>query len=329
MVETRAQAKLKNKTVEMTSEALESTSPITVTETEHMVRSSASDPIMTDRTAESVQEQAVVEDLMDRQAYRIETSFMAAMDRFSSELRTLFQERMPVTSFVTPPRAGQRSQEHERFEPYGKSSSLRASARTQASGYGQRFQPPTNSWGQSQPAWVNSGLTRPSKVAYSPLHALAVSLGQSSPIHYTVQQGGPVHTLAVHTHPDPRNAPAASSQQYGQSNPTVSPLQARPQNDGQQVQQPIVAQQEAHPPSRGLRFKDVRRMIEDGLAQKRQEVPSEGTVTELARMSQATNESPRDYLQRFKTCRNWCRTNLPERRQDRRRRTGMGGSAGN
>ncbi|CAL9000943.1 unnamed protein product [Prunus brigantina] len=37
------------------------------------------------------------------------------------------------------------------------------------------------------------------------------------------------------------------------------------------------------------------------------------TVVELARMSQATNESPRDYLQRFKTCRNWCRTNLPER----------------
>ncbi|CAL9024991.1 unnamed protein product, partial [Prunus brigantina] len=66
MVETRAQAKLKNKTVEMTSEAPESTSPITVTETEHVVRSPASDPITTDRTAESVQEQAVVEDLMDK-----------------------------------------------------------------------------------------------------------------------------------------------------------------------------------------------------------------------------------------------------------------------
>ncbi|CAL8993399.1 unnamed protein product [Prunus brigantina] len=37
------------------------------------------------------------------------------------------------------------------------------------------------------------------------------------------------------------------------------------------------------------------------------------TVAELARMSQAADESPRDYLQRFKTCRNWCRTNLPER----------------
>ncbi|CAL8988552.1 unnamed protein product, partial [Prunus brigantina] len=33
---------------------------------------------------------------MDRQAFRIETSFMAAMDRFSTELRTLFQEGMPV-----------------------------------------------------------------------------------------------------------------------------------------------------------------------------------------------------------------------------------------
>ncbi|XP_021807496.1 uncharacterized protein LOC110751355 [Prunus avium] len=37
------------------------------------------------------------------------------------------------------------------------------------------------------------------------------------------------------------------------------------------------------------------------------------TVAELARMSQASDELPRDYLQRFKTCRNWCRTNLPER----------------
>ncbi|CAL8077912.1 unnamed protein product [Prunus armeniaca] len=109
MVETRPQAKLKNKTVEMTSEAPESTSPITITETEHAVRILASVPITTDRAAESMGEQAVVEDLMAKQAYRIETSFMAAMDRFSSELRTLFQERMPETSSATPPRAGQRS----------------------------------------------------------------------------------------------------------------------------------------------------------------------------------------------------------------------------
>ncbi|CAL8135217.1 unnamed protein product [Prunus armeniaca] len=114
MVETRAQAKLKNKTVKMTS-----TSPITVTETEHAVRTSTSGPITADRTAESMGEQAVVKDLMaamDRLlAYRIETSFMAAMDRLSSELRTLFQERMPVTSSATPPRSGQRGQERERF----------------------------------------------------------------------------------------------------------------------------------------------------------------------------------------------------------------------
>ena len=107
MVETRAQAKLKNKAVEMTSETPESTSPIT--ETEHSVGISASVPVTTDRTAESMQEQAVVEELMSKQAYRIETSFMAAMDRFSSELRTLFQERMPVTSPAMPPRAARRS----------------------------------------------------------------------------------------------------------------------------------------------------------------------------------------------------------------------------
>ncbi|CAL8088488.1 unnamed protein product [Prunus armeniaca] len=135
MVETRAQAKLKNKTVKMTSEAPESTSPITVTETKHAIRISASGPITTDRAVESMGEQAVVEDLMAKQAYRIETSFMAVMDRFSSELRTLFQERMPVTSSATPPRAGQRSQERERFEPYGESSSLGIFGRTQASGY--------------------------------------------------------------------------------------------------------------------------------------------------------------------------------------------------
>ncbi|CAL8175397.1 unnamed protein product [Prunus armeniaca] len=115
MVETRAQAKLNNKTVEMTSEAPESTSPITITETEHAVGISASVPITTDRAAESIEEQVVVEGLMARQAYRIETSFM---------------ERMPVTLSATRPRAGQRSQESERFEPYGESSSLGASGCT-------------------------------------------------------------------------------------------------------------------------------------------------------------------------------------------------------
>ncbi|CAL8113194.1 unnamed protein product [Prunus armeniaca] len=95
----------------MTSKAPESTSPITITETEHAVRISATVPITTDRAAEFMEEQAVVEGLMAKQAYRIETSFMAAVDRFSSELRTLFQERIPVTSSAMPPRARQRSQE--------------------------------------------------------------------------------------------------------------------------------------------------------------------------------------------------------------------------
>ena len=162
MVETRAQAKLKNKTVEMTSETPESTPPIT--ETVHSVGISASIPVTTDRSAESMQEQAAVEEMMSRQTYRIETSFMAAMDRFSLELRTLFQERMPITSPASPPRAGQGSRGRERIEPYGEGSSLGASAHPQASGYGQHSVPPINSWGQSQSAVV---------------------LGQSSPTHST------------------------------------------------------------------------------------------------------------------------------------------------
>ncbi|CAL2259847.1 unnamed protein product [Prunus armeniaca] len=179
----------------MTSEAPESSSPITMTETEHAVRISASGPMTTDRKAKSMGEQAVVEDLMVKQAYRIETSFMASMDRFSSELRTFFQERMPVTSSATRPRAGQRGQKRERFEPYGESSSLVVSGRTQASGYGQHSQPPTNSWGQSQPTWVNPVPTYPAETTYGPLRALAVKLGQSSPTQSAVQQLGPVHTV--------------------------------------------------------------------------------------------------------------------------------------
>ncbi|CAL8993922.1 unnamed protein product [Prunus brigantina] len=181
----------------MTSEAPESTSPITITETEHTVRSSASEPTITDRTVESAQEQAVVENLMDKQAYMIETSFMAAMDRFSSELRTLFQERMPAST--TPPGAGQRGQESEGFEPYGESSSHGASARTQASSYDQHLQPPTNGWGQSQPAWVNSGSSRPAKQPHAfhgPARRPSSHLGRS-------------HTSGA------SNTPAASSQQYG------------------------------------------------------------------------------------------------------------------
>ena len=164
---------------------------------------------------------------MSKQAYRIETSFMAAMDRFSSELRTLFQERMPVASPATPPRAGPRSQERERIEPYGESSSLGVSAHTQASGYGQHSLPPTNSWGQSQPVWTNSGPTYSAETARGPLHALAVSLGHGSFTHPSIHPLGSVHTAAVHTHPGPSNASAVPSQQYGQGSLTASPpLQA-------------------------------------------------------------------------------------------------------
>ncbi|CAL9020642.1 unnamed protein product, partial [Prunus brigantina] len=244
----------------MTSEAPESPSPIIITETEHTVRSSASDPTMTDRTAESI--------------------FLGAMNALpGKDAGNVFRDT--------------------------------SRGRTENPGAREHFRPPTNSWGQSQPAWANSGPTRPSEV----------SLGQSSPMHSTVHQGCLFHTLAVHTHPGPPNAPAASSQQYGQSNPIVSPLQAplfpldshlhyssailmaahthpgqtqgaylappspittaetpvqaaqqqRSQNDGQQVPRPVAAQQEL--PSRGLRFEDVRRMIGDGLAQRRPEAP--------------------------------------------------------
>ncbi|CAL2266700.1 unnamed protein product [Prunus armeniaca] len=375
MVETRAQAKLKNKTVEMTSEAPESTSPITITETEHAVKISASVPITTNRAAE-----------------------------FSSELRTLFQERMPVTSSSTPPKAGQRSQERERFEPYGESSSLDASGSTQANSVR-----PTPCFGRiigaKQPHAFRGPTTRPSS-----------HRGRTGPswpkqrdrCYVTVYD--PAILTATHTHPgqtyDAYLVPPGS---VATTEPPIQVAQQiRPQNEGQQVPRPVAAQQEA--PPQGLRFEDVRRRIEDGLAHRRPEAPKytkpyppefdrtplprnyrllefilfsgdgqtsyiehigrftaqcgeadsdsqrlrlfvhsltgtafswfinlppnsvrdwsdmerifhehfyqtnrEIMVTELARMSQASDESPRNYLQRFKLCRNWCRTNLPER----------------
>ncbi|CAL8175383.1 unnamed protein product [Prunus armeniaca] len=71
---------------------------------------------------------------------------------------------------------------------------------------------------------------------YGPLHALAVSLGQSSPAQSAVQQLGPVHTVAVQTHPSPSNSTAVSLQQYGQSNPTVSPLHTSSLPSGSHLQ---------------------------------------------------------------------------------------------
>ncbi|XP_016652443.1 PREDICTED: uncharacterized protein LOC107881902 [Prunus mume] len=56
-------------------------------------------------------------------------------------------------------------------------------------------------------------------------------------------------------------------------------------------------------------WSDMERIFHEHVYQTNREI----TVAELVRMSQASDESPRDYLQRFKTCRNWCRTNLSER----------------
>ncbi|CAL2239606.1 unnamed protein product [Prunus armeniaca] len=134
-------------------------------------------------------------DLMDRQAFRIETSFMAAMDKFSTELRTLFQEGMPVTP-----------------------------THTQASSYGPHSQP--KSWGQSQPTRVNPGPTCPKKMKRGPLHALAVSLGRNSPKYPATQKFGSVRASAIHAHPGPGDATATLSQRHGQNDPTVSLSQA-------------------------------------------------------------------------------------------------------
>ncbi|CAL9010231.1 unnamed protein product, partial [Prunus brigantina] len=56
-------------------------------------------------------------------------------------------------------------------------------------------------------------------------------------------------------------------------------------------------------------WSDMERIFHEHFYQTNREI----TVAELARIGQASDESPRDYLQWFKTCRNWCRTNLPER----------------
>ncbi|CAL2238308.1 unnamed protein product [Prunus armeniaca] len=63
------------------------------------------------------------------------------------------------------------------------------------------------------------------------------------------------------------------------------------------------------PPNSVRDWSDMERIFHEHFYQTNREI----TVAELARMSQASDESPRDYLQWFKTCRNWCRMNLPER----------------
>ncbi|CAL8162672.1 unnamed protein product [Prunus armeniaca] len=220
----------------------------------------------------------VVKDLMAKQADRIETSFVAAMDRFSSELRTLFQERMPPSS-TTPPRDGQRSQERERFELYSESSSLGTSARTQASGYGQHSQPPTDNWGQSQPIGVSPRPTCLVKTARGPLHALAVPLGRSSPTRSAAQQTGPVHTMAVQpnaTCTRPGQTYDAYLMPHGTTE-TAEPFvqmaqQTKPSDDRPQVQRPLPTQLESLP--QGPQTEGVRRATKDGLAQRWPETSS-------------------------------------------------------
>ncbi|CAL2265455.1 unnamed protein product [Prunus armeniaca] len=63
------------------------------------------------------------------------------------------------------------------------------------------------------------------------------------------------------------------------------------------------------PPNSVRDWSDMERIFHEHFYHTKREI----TVAELARMSQASDESPRNYLQQFKTCRNWCRTNLPER----------------
>ncbi|CAL2270925.1 unnamed protein product [Prunus armeniaca] len=65
----------------------------------------------------------------------------------------------------------------------------------------------------------------------------------------------------------------SSTAQLGRNGrtPVQVAQQVRPQNEGQQVPRPVAAQQEA--PPQGHRFEDVRRMIEDSLAQRCPEAP--------------------------------------------------------
>ncbi|XP_016652404.1 PREDICTED: uncharacterized protein LOC107881893 [Prunus mume] len=63
------------------------------------------------------------------------------------------------------------------------------------------------------------------------------------------------------------------------------------------------------PPNSVRDWSDMERIFHEHFYQTNREI----TIAELARMSQASDESPRDYLQRFKMCRNWYRINLPER----------------
>ncbi|CAL9021242.1 unnamed protein product [Prunus brigantina] len=175
---------------------------------------------------------------------------MAAMEKFSMEMRTLFREETPVTP-----------------------------THTQASGYGPYSQP--KSWGQSRPTQVDPGPTCPAKTARGPLHALAVSLGQGRPEHPAVQQTGPVRTIVVPIHHGLGNVTAVSPPRHGQNNPTVWLSQAsvmtaeppvqkteqiEPQKKVQQVQRPLPTQPKPTP--RHPQTEKIWRTSEDGSAQR-------------------------------------------------------------
>ena len=88
---------------------------------------------------------APMEELMDKQTYRIETSFMVSIDRVTSQLRTLFEERLSLLASSMPSRAAQSGQYPERFEPQEEGSSLDAAGYTPTTSYGQYSQPQANS----------------------------------------------------------------------------------------------------------------------------------------------------------------------------------------
>ncbi|XP_021803234.1 uncharacterized protein LOC110747355 [Prunus avium] len=209
------------------------------------------------------------------------------MDKITSDLRTFFQEWMSITSPTTPPRAGQRGQDRERFEPYGEGSSLGAASRTLASSYGQHSQPPTNSLGQPQQTWANPSPTYPAETLQGQLQTTApiFPLGSQFQSNSIVPTATLTHSASQFQHgPTRPNQMAAPLRQVDRTHPgqahnayqvqfgsvtTAEPLapiaqQLRPQNDAQQVQQPFAAQLES--PPQWLRVEDVRQMIEDGLA---------------------------------------------------------------
>lgn len=214
---------------------------------------------------------------MAKHAYRIEMSFVAAMDRFSSELRALFREKM-LSSSTTPPEGGQRSQEHEELELYSKSGSFGTSA--QVTSYGQHPQPPTNNWGQSQLSGMSPGPTCPAeRTTHGPLRALAASLRRSSPTGSVAQQTGPNHAMTAQSDTtcaylgqiDDAYLMPRSSATTAEPHVQVA-RQTKPRNDTQQALRPPPTQLELSP--QGPRTEEIRRTAKDSLTQGWPKAPS-------------------------------------------------------